>query len=54
MRTVLFAATVILAYCDWFLLAASALVRQGEGIFWYGIIGLVLGVALKIQMKYLG
>lgn len=55
MQTLKFAAfvvTLLAAFMAWLLTVASMFVRQPDGIFWYGIAGIVLGVLLKLEAKF--
>lgn len=55
MQTVKFLAfivTTIAAFCAWLLTLMSMFVRQPDGIFWYGLAGIVLGVVLKLESKF--
>lgn len=55
MQTVKFIAfvfTMIAAFMSWLLTIAAMLVRQPDGIFWYGLASIVLGVALKLESKF--
>lgn len=51
-KFIAFVATMIAAFFAWLLTLASIFVAQSDGIFWYGIAGIVLGVVLKLESKF--
>ena len=44
--------TLLATYLSAILLVASVFVWQPDGMFWYGILTIVFGVLLKLEMDY--
>lgn len=51
-KFVAFVLTVTAAFLTWILMGMAIFVQQADGVFWYGVAGIVFGVALKLELKF--